>query len=232
MTFTNQIREESKPIWDANFNHPFVRGIADGSLSLESFRYYVLQDSYYLSHFARVQAIAASKADDLFTTSRLAAHAQGTYEAELGLHESFIKQLGVTDDEIASFMPSPTAYAYTSHLYRVAAAGNLGEIIAALLPCYWIYYEIGRLLKGKAPEEPIYQEWINAYGGEWFATLVNEQIVRLDQLAKQSTAEERHKMKQHFIISSQYEFLFWDMAYNLENWPIEQEELLETGAER
>jgi thiaminase (transcriptional activator TenA) len=219
-TFTNQLRKEAEAIWEANFEHPFVKGIANGDLSLESFRYYVLQDSYYLSHFARVQAIGASKAEDLFTTSRMAAHSLGTYEAELGLHEKFIKQLGVTREEIDNFQPSPTAYAYTSHLYRVAASGGLGEIIAAILPCYWIYFEIGQLLRGSNPGVPIYQQWIEAYGGEWFSELVNEQISRLEALALESSDMEKEKMKQHFLISSQYEFLFWDMAYKLEKWPV------------
>jgi thiaminase (transcriptional activator TenA) len=219
-TFTNQLRKEAHGIWEANFEHPFVKGIANGDLSLESFRYYVLQDSYYLSHFARIQAIGASKAADLFTTSRMAAHSQGTYEAELGLHVKFIKQLGVTREDLDNFQPSPTAYGYTSHLYRVAATGSLGEIIAAILPCYWIYFEIGQLLKGSIPGVPIYQEWIEAYGGEWFSELVNEQISRLDALAQEASPIEKQRMKQHFIISSQYEFLFWDMAYKLEKWPV------------
>lgn len=218
--FTEVLRHQAEPIWQANFDHPFIKGIANGNLSLESFRYYVLQDSYYLSHFARIQAIGAARAADLFTTSRMAAHSMGTYEAELGLHENFLKQLKVTKQELEEFVPSPTAYAYTSHLYRVAASGSLAEIIAAILPCYWIYYEIGQLLKDSTPNVPIYQEWINAYGGDWFSELVNEQLSRLDQLAIETSKSEQDKMKQHFIISSQYEFMFWDMAYNQEKWPV------------
>ncbi|WLR57191.1 thiaminase II [Mesobacillus subterraneus] len=218
--FTEELKKQAEPIWQANFEHPFIKGIANGNLALESFRYYVLQDSYYLSHFARIQAIGASRADDLFTTSRMATHSLGTYEAELGLHETFLKQLGVTKQEIAEFIPSPTAYAYTSHLYRVAASGSLSEIIAAILPCYWIYHEIGQLLKESTPNVQIYQEWINAYGGDWFSELVNEQLNRLNVLALESPESEKEKMKQHFIISSQYEFMFWDMAYNQEKWPV------------
>jgi thiaminase (transcriptional activator TenA) len=98
--FTEELRLEAEPIWQSNFDHPFIKGIANGNLALESFRYYVLQDSYYLSYFARIQAIGASRASDLFTTSRLAAHSMGTYEAELGLHENFLKQLRVTKQEL------------------------------------------------------------------------------------------------------------------------------------
>jgi thiaminase/transcriptional activator TenA len=219
--FTERLRKEVDPIWQASFDHPFVRGIADGSLPLECFRYYVLQDSYYLTQFAKVQALGAAKAGDLHTAARMAAHAQGTYEAELALHRNFIRRLGITDEEKAKFRPAPTAYAYTSHLYRAALMGHLGDVIAAILPCYWLYYEIGEKLKGSNPGEPIYQDWIAAYGSEWFRKLVEEQIGRLDEIADQVTESDRARMREHFIISSQYELLFWEMAWTLQKWPVE-----------
>ena len=220
MKFSQLVREKADHIWEASFHHPFVKGIADGSLSLESFKYYVLQDAYYLSHFAKVQAYAGAKAFDLQTTARLAAHAQGTFEAELSLHENFSKRLGVTEAEKEAFQAAPTAHAYTSHMYRAVLTGGLGEVIAALLPCYWLYYEIGERLKDSTPAEPIYQEWIAAYGGEWFKELVEEQINRLDELAEKATEEEKARMLEYFIISSQYEYSFWEMAYTLEKWPV------------
>jgi len=220
MTFSRQLREEVDHIWEASFAHPFVTGIGDGTLSLECFRYYVMQDAYYLSHFARIQALGAAKANDFETTSRMAAHAQGTYEAELSLHKNFSRRLGITEVEQANFKPSPTAYAYTSHMYRAAYQGHIGDIIAAILPCYWLYYEIGEKLQLYTPAEPIYQEWIAAYGGEWFRTLVEEQINRLDKIAETLSKEDLERMKEHFIISSQYEYSFWEMAHTLEGWPI------------
>jgi thiaminase (transcriptional activator TenA) len=224
MSFSQLLRKAVDSIWEASFHHPFVTKLGDGSLDLQCFRYYVLQDSYYLSHFARVQSLGAAKAADLQTTARMAHHAQNTHQAELALHEKFAKKLGIIEEEKASFIPAPTAYAYTSHLYRAAYEGHLGDIIAAILPCYWLYYEIGERLKGCKPEEPIYQEWIAAYGSEWFRSLVEEQIARLDAIAETVTEADRKRMEQHFIISSQYEYLFWEMAYTLENWPIEEKE--------
>jgi thiaminase/transcriptional activator TenA len=218
MKFSQMIRKEADQIWNASFEHPFVQGIADGTLDLDCFRYYVKQDSYYLTHFAKIQSLGAAKANDLFTTQRMAIHAQGTYGAELALHETFSKKLGITEEEKANFKVAPSAYAYTSHLYRAAYTGHLGDIIAALLPCYWLYYEIGERLQGSTPDEPIYQEWIAAYGGDWFRELVEEQINRLDELAERCTEADKERMKQHFIISSQYEYLFWDMAYKKETW--------------
>ena len=94
-------------------------------------------------------------------------------------------------------------------MYRAAYEGHLGDTIAAILPCYWLYYEIGERLKECQPEEPIYNEWISAYGSDWFRTLVEEQITRLDTIAEKVTEADRKRMKQHFIINSQYEYSFW-----------------------
>ncbi|GAA0479641.1 thiaminase II [Salinibacillus aidingensis] len=221
MKFSEELRQEADRYWEASFEHAFVKGIGDGSLPLERFRYYVMQDSYYLSHFAKVQSLGAAKAADLFTTNRMANHASGTYEAEMELHRTFSELLNITEEDQKQFIPSPTAYAYTSHLYRAAYSGHLGDVIAVILPCYWLYYEVGEKLKDHTPDEPVYQKWIEAYGGEWFKGLVDEQIDRLNTIADQCTKEERERMKQHFVISSAYEYSFWEMAYNQEQWPLQ-----------
>lgn len=218
MSFSAQCLAYSQKWWDASFAHPFVQGIGTGKLAIENFRYYVMQDSYYLSNFARVQSYGAAAAPDLYTTSRMAFHAQGTFEAELALHRKFSGLLNITEKEWEAFKPAPTAYAYTSHMYRAALSGKLGFIIAAILPCYWLYLEVGNRLKGSVPGEPIYQEWIAAYNGDWFKELVEEQIARLDELAGKATEEEQAEMMELFYLSSYYEFKFWDMAYTLESF--------------
>ncbi|TBL81783.1 thiaminase II [Paenibacillus thalictri] len=220
MLFSQLLRQEADAMWQASFDHPFVRGIADGSLPLDRFRYYVLNDSYYLGEFAKVQAIGAAKSHNLHTSNRMAAHVQGTYNSELALHETFVKRLGITEEERAAFKPAPASYAYTSHLHRAAYNGHLGDIVAALLPCYWLYFEIGEQLKGTVVSEPIYQDWIDAYGAEGFGELVQEQIDRLDEIADMVTEADRERMKQQFLISSRYEWMFWQMAYTLEQWPV------------
>lgn len=220
MSFSEQMKTAALPYWEASYRHPFVTGIVDGSLPLEKFRYYVLQDSYYLSHFARIQSLGAVKSPDFQTTNRMAEHTSATYQAELKLHEKFSKLLNITNKERENFIPAPNAYAYTSHLYRAAHNGHLGDIIAAILPCYWLYHEIGQRFKGAKPDEPIYQEWIQTYGTEWFKELVEEQIERLDTIADQLNEEDKDRLKEHFLISSYYELHFWEMAYTMEKWDI------------
>jgi thiaminase/transcriptional activator TenA len=220
MLFSKRLREAADASWQASFTHPFITGIADGSLPLDRFKHYMMNDAYYLACYAQVQALGAAKAPDLHTSSRMAVHVQGTYGAELSMHEKFSGMLGITDEERAAFQPAPTAYAYTSHLLRAAYTGHFGDIMAAILPCYWLYYEIGERLQGATPEEPIYREWIAAYGGDWFRDLVQEQIDRLDRIAEGVTEADRTRMERQFLISSQYEYQFWDMAYRMEAWPV------------
>ncbi|MEC2078533.1 thiaminase II [Metabacillus fastidiosus] len=221
MKFSEYLRKKVEPIWDASFQHPFVTGVADGSLPLECFSYYVQQDSFYLSCFAQVQSIGAAKSLDFYTTSRMAFHAKSSYDAEHLLHEQFAKELGLSKDGVIVVEePAPTALAYTNHLFSVAYKGSLGEVIAAILPCYWLYYEIGEKYKGSTPGVPIYQKWIDAYGDEWFETLVVEQINRLDEWAEKASEDEKKRMESIFITSSKYEYMFWEMAYTIEKWPI------------
>ena len=151
----------------------------------------------------------------------MAHHAKSTYDAEHMLHEAFAKDLELSDGGIINVEnPAPTAVAYTNHILACSYKGSLGEIIAALLPCYWLYYEIGEKFKGSKPGHPIYQKWIDTYGDEWFATLVKEQIDRLDELAEKASEEERQRMESIFLTSSRYEYMFWEMSYTLEEWPV------------
>ncbi|MCF8567209.1 thiaminase II [Alicyclobacillus tolerans] len=216
MKLSSLLREKADALWNMSFEHPFVKEIAAGTLPEDKFSHYVLNDSYYLTVFAQIQSIAASKSDDLDTIGRLAFHAQSTVTAEHALHETFFELLGV--QRSANFTPAPTAYQYTSHLLSVAAAGSLAEIVAAILPCYWLYWEIGQKYKDSQPNHPIYDKWIATYQDEWFGELVNEQIHRLDNLGELATDAQKQRIERHFLISSQYEYKFWDMAYNKETW--------------
>lgn len=217
MTFSEEIRQAAQQYWDSSFNHPFVTGIGDGTLPLAKFRHYVLQDAYYLKHFAKIQARAASKAQDFATIAELAEHATSTYAAELSLHQSFFEPLGISSEALAEFEPAPTAYAYVSHMHH-ASEGTLGETIAAILPCYWLYYEVGQQLQSCTPDSPIYAQWIATYSSEWFERVVFEQVDRLNDLAERASAEERERMKQHFVKSCYYELMFWQMGWTEETF--------------
>jgi thiaminase/transcriptional activator TenA len=220
LRFSDALRREADPLWQASFEHPFVTGIADGSLPLASFRYYVLQDNYFIWCFSRLKGLAAAKAPDFITAKRYAVQIQATYRRECLVHEEFLRQLGVGETEKRATPPAPTTYAYTSHLLRVGYEGSLGEIIAALLPCHWLYYEIAQRFHQAQPTVSIYRQWIDSYSTDWVAEVVRDNVERLNALAEQAGPEERERMRRHFLTSSRYEWMFWEMSYRQEQWPV------------
>src|SRR4029450_1956034 len=121
---------------------------------------FIRQDYVYLFEFARVLCVGGSKAEDLDTLEMFAKHAANTVAVERVMHTSFIQRLGVQADQLLDSERTPTTQAYTRHLLAVAREGTLGEIVAAVLPCYWIYLEGGRHLAACQPVDPIYRDWI------------------------------------------------------------------------
>jgi thiaminase/transcriptional activator TenA len=218
--FRNFLKEAAQPIWASILVHPFLKELGAGTLSHERFLYFIQQDYLYLFEFARVLCLAGAKAADLDTLEMFAKHAANTVAVERLMHTGFIQRLGLSTSQLLATERTPTTQAYTRHLLVVAREGSLGEAIAAVLPCYWIYWEVGRRLATYQPAEPIYQDWIKAYGSETFAELVQQQLQLVDRLGACAPDSERRRMTEHFIQSSRYEFLFWDDAYRLAAWPL------------
>lgn len=229
MRFSEELREATKRSWELSLNHPFVTGVANGDLPLATFKNYIMQDIYYLRHYGKVHAFAAAHADDFHISASLAEKAKNTAEAELTVHKEHAEILNITKEEIDNFKPAPTAYAYTSHLYRAALSGSLGQIVAAMLPCYWLYADIGIKYKDAKPEEKIYQNWLNTYASDWFQDSTREMIDLVDALAEKAGKEEREKMKEQFIIAKEYELAFWEMSYTFETWLSEKESTKVSG---
>lgn len=218
MRFSEQLRERTKNSWGKSLNHPFVRGIVEGDLPLETFKNYIMQDIYYLKHYGKVHAFAAAHADDFHVTASLAEKANNTAEAELTVHKAHAEILNINDEDIANFKPAPTAYAYTSHLYRASLSGSLAQIIAAILPCYWLYAEIGIKYKDAEPDEEIYRNWIQMYASDWFQESTKEMIDLMDDLASRASETEKEKIIEQFVIAKEYELAFWEMSYTFEKW--------------
>jgi thiaminase/transcriptional activator TenA len=210
----------ARPIWEAILAHPFLKELGAGTLPHDRFLYFIRQDYLYLFEFARVLCVGGSKAEDLDTLEMFAKHAANTVAVERVMHTGFMQRLGLQADQLLESQRTPTTQAYTRHLLAVAREGSLAEIVAAVLPCYWIYLEVGRHLAIYQPADPIYQDWIKAYGSETFAGLVQQQLNLVDRLGARASAHESRRMTEHFIQSSRYEYLFWDDAYRLTAWPV------------
>ena len=219
--FSLQLRRGSGRIWREIENHPFLRELHAGSLPMNRFTYFILQDYVYLLDFAQVLCQGGAKAPDLGTLEMFARHAIGAVEVERSFHASFGKTLGFSQKKLDAVPKGPATEAYIGHLQSVARGGSLGELVAAVLPCYWIYGEVGRrLYKGRPRTPKIYREWIETYAGEAFWRPVREQIRLMDKLGAAASGREKKLMAAHFRLSSRYELMFWEQAYRLQSWPV------------
>ena len=219
-TLTEELWASIEGLYEAILGHPFIAGLTDGSLERESFRFYVVQDAHYLREFARALAVAAARApseEDILMFSR---HAAGALEVERALHASFFLEFGLSERDVAGAPLTPTTLAYTSYLLSVAYGGSFPEAVAALLPCYWIYLQVGRKLLEKGSPDALYQRWIDTYAGEEFAAIVSEVLALTDRIGAELGVSERERMRQHFRTSARYEWMFWEMGYRQEHWPI------------
>ncbi|MGN1400125.1 MAG: thiaminase II [Bacillus sp. (in: firmicutes)] len=217
MSFCAEVRMETDLYWKGSFEHPFVKGIADGSLPLEKFRMYIMQDAFYLKHYTKVLAIAASKAERSEDIQYFLGMSKFIHEAELDIHRSVFKELGVTEQEIMRFEPAPAAYNYVTHMYHAAVTGDVGEAFAAMLPCPWLYQEIGMRIKGASPGVKQYEDWIKMYSSDEMKENIAVQIGMMNRFAEEQP-EKRPIFSAHFRKSCYYEWKFWEMAWSSETW--------------
>ncbi|HID87136.1 MAG TPA: thiaminase II [Anaerolineae bacterium] len=218
--FTHQLWEGITPIYQAILRHPFVTGLTDGSLPEERFRFYAVQDALYLRDFAKALAAAAASAPRDEWTEFLSEHARDVLVVERALHDSFFREWDLTPEQVYATPIAPTNLAYTSYLLRVAHGAGFEEAVAALLPCDWIYIEVGRELVKKGSPNPLYQRWIDTYASEEFQAIVQRLIEIVDAVAEGLSESRLEVLRHHFTVASRYEWMFWDMAWRMEAWPL------------
>ena len=219
-TLTADLWSAASPILAAILEHPFLRGLTDGSLPEERFHFYVKQDSLYLREYARCLALASAKAPTSAWCEMFAAHAQSALNVERSLHEAYFAAWGLAPEEVEATPPTPTTLAYTSYLLRVAGTGTFEELIGAILPCYWIYWEVGKTLVATGSPNPVYQRWIDAYASEQFASAVQRVLDAVNRSTADLPASRLALIRRHYLTASRYEWMFWDAAFRMEAWPV------------
>jgi thiaminase (transcriptional activator TenA) len=207
-------------IYAAVLTHPFLSGLADGTLPRESFRHYIVQDAHYLRGYARALALCGAKATDPADTVMFAEHAAGAVAAERDLHAALMGELGSTPDEAAREPVAPTTRAYVSYLLATAYGGSFAEAVSVVLPCYWIYARVGDELLARSSPDPLYARWIAMYGGDEFQGVVDSVLAVTDRIGTEVSAAELSLMREHFTTTSRYEWMFWDAGYRRETWPV------------
>jgi thiaminase/transcriptional activator TenA len=222
MRFTEELQEHAAALRERVFQHAFVTGIGDGTLPVAAFRYYMCQDYVFLIEYSRVLALAVAKARDLEVMSRFAALLHETLHTEMTLHRSFASQFGLRLADLEATEAAPTTRAYTQHLLTVAYSDALPAIATAVLPCMWDYSDIGQRLaaQGAPPGQPLYGQWIQTYAAPEFGALATWLRQLLDDLTAHLSTSDKAPLIRLFLQSCRYEYLFWDMAYRQETWPL------------
>ncbi|AZB08538.1 thiaminase II [Chryseobacterium sp. G0162] len=212
----------SEQTWNAIEKHyqsildmPFIKELSDGTLPQKKFRFYMAQDSLYLEHFGRTLSIIAAKITDLQDVLTFMRFAENAIVVENALHESYFKDFGLSDKGVLE----PACHHYIHFLRSTAALESVEIAVAAVLPCFWIYREVGNYIYEiqNTVNNP-YEKWIATYAGEEFSAAVEQAIAIGDKIAENSTEETRKKMTEAFIMASRMEFHFWEAAYELKRW--------------
>ena len=217
----------SREAWDRNAKvYGIIRAmafnteLAAGTLSTARFKHYITQDAHYLIGFGRALALAAAKAPAPERIVQFAKAAEEAIVVERALHGSFFTQYGITPQIFAGTPLSPASHHYVSCLLATAYGEPYEVLLGALLPCFWIYAEVGRDIHARAAPNNPYQAWIDTYAGEEFHAIVRAMIAATDEAAADASPSLRERMHAAFARATQLEWLFWDSAYRLETWPV------------
>jgi thiaminase/transcriptional activator TenA len=199
---------------------PFNTELAAGTLSLDRFRGYIIQDTLFLAEYSRALAIAGAKSPGGEVLNTFVKSAIEAVSVEQALHARYLGDYGVRASDMAAAVQSPDCRAYTSFLLATAYHDPWEVLVAALLPCFWIYWDVGCAIVKKAAPGNRFSAWIETYADDAFGDVVKEVIAITDDAAAAATPGLQARMLTAFILSSQYEWLFWDGAYQQRGWPV------------
>lgn len=216
MAFSQQLWSSIEDVYNNILSHNFINELQQGSLKKERFQFYIQQDALYLHDFGKALARLAAKARTSDQLENFAHFAEGTASVERALHQEFFQQFSIEEEN----RKSPTCFTYTNFLLSTCANANYEVGVAAVLPCFWIYREVGNHIYANAATDNPYQAWIDTYSGEEFSKLVDKAITITDTIAEGTDSTTRQDMINAFVYSTKLEWMFWDSAYRMEHWPV------------
>jgi len=215
--FSDTLLEAGQDVWAAQKEHPFVRELATGTLDEAAFEYWIKQDYRYLLDYARLFAIAGTKATNEKTMTHLLGVAHQVLDHEMDLHRGFAADYGISHGELEAVEKAPTCVAYTNFLIRTAYEGSIAEIAAALYPCMQGYLDVGEHMASLATDEHRYTPFIEMYTSDEFRDATSWCRDFVDRCGEQSPGE-HDAMRAAFLTSAKLEYRFWEMAYTQEGW--------------
>ncbi|NRA74258.1 MAG: thiaminase II [Rickettsiales bacterium] len=190
-------------------NHPFNQELMSGKLAKNKFAYYIEQDAIYLKEFARCHTIIASRIS-IKHSHKFIKFAEDTFKAEQELvHQYFRKIFKFKETGLLT----PATLSYTSYLLRMCSIEPVEIAVAAILPCFWLYREVGLSIAINSHVNNPYNRWIETYSSDEFSQSVDQAIEIFNYLGKNTTQKIQQKMIEAFYKSSVLEWHFWNDAY-------------------
>ncbi|WP_338561098.1 thiaminase II [Acinetobacter sp. KS-LM10] len=218
MSFSKDVWQRNEALYQKTLALPFNQELALGKLDKDVFCHYVIQDAHYLLAYGRALAVCGAKAFDADAVIQFTQGAREAIIVERSLHDGFMQEFGISREDFENTPMTPACHHYTSFLTATAWAESYPVVLASLLPCYWIYAEVGKDIVRHAVKDNPYQAWIDTYSGEHFNEEVRKVIAIIDHVAAQSDAETVKKMHEAYTKGAELEYLFWDSAYHQKQW--------------
>ena len=216
MKLTDILFESVKEIWNSYLEHPFVKGLSDGTLPLDKFRYYTIQDNLYLVDYSKVFALGIVKSKEQRDMQVFMHLMQGAFSGETKAHNEFLSGIGITEEIMKNAKPSLSNESYTKYMLAVSHDGGACEAAVAVLACGWSYKVIGDFAASQNGHEGTYfcKDWVDLYSSKEYADEIEENIQLVNRLGKDYTAEQIEQLKTIIINCSKYEYLFWEDSWN------------------
>ncbi len=215
---TSRFLKKTEQLWNDFNNHPFVKGIADGSLEKEKFKHYIIQDTLYLKDYARAFLIGAAKSEDMEVMSFLATGGCNMINSQDDVNKRYMRRMGLTLEEIYSTPFSLDNLSYVSYMIRIAYEGGAAEALAAIMPCALSYEAIAKRMIANNPkcvENSFYGDFISNYARDAFHENNEKMILLIDNLSKDYDEDRKKNLVDIFVRSSEYEMLFWNLSWEL-----------------
>jgi thiaminase/transcriptional activator TenA len=220
---TTALWGDMEPLFEAILDHPFLGSLVEGNLPEDVFRNYVVQDAIYLKAYARALSALGGRAHTVGDTELFATRAARAIGVERTLHRELLASLGIAEELVEETEPSPTNLAYTSFIGAHVHGGSFADGLAAVVPCFWIYWEVASRLIERGSPHPVYRRWIESYRSEEFERGVRAVLELVDRVGAGLGEDDRRRMRRIVLAASRYEWMFWDAAWRLEGWPVETE---------
>jgi len=204
------LKEENKEVWEKILDHKFIQEIANTTLEVKKWKYYLCQDSLYLDFLLRTLAYAAAKAPRRELIEFFAKAILDTIQGEVEMQQKIKSKIGTL-----SLGMSDLNKEYTKFLLNIGQNGSFFEIVASILPCFWTYQLIGEKLKNtKASTHELFKLWIEGYTSKPYKDLVEKLKKIMDEALNKVDQNELKRIMEYFKKASEFELKFWDMAYS------------------